>query len=839
MRSDARTARRLVTLLPIKALGLLQSLVLALVLSVAAFLGVFTPVDGRLYDIFVTHGPGPQSASRQVVLVDSPVVAFFDRDFAWIKVTEDLLALGATQIVFTVVPEGDAQVAAALRGNPRVVLGSDIAPDPERLGSQVFNVSPALRDSPPNAVADTPEPLLGLHRYQWYSYAVGGRVIPSVEALAARRLGRKVPEEGSFLINFRGADQAFPRMRLQQVAEGRLIKEVVAGRVVVIGMGKERFHRDVVTPITTDTREVPKLEYHGFALDSLLNDNAIGSLLPIAKAALLLSVWLLYFFVAQPMSFRAAVVTGTVMSAALVLLAWGILVGFNLHVPVVGSILVIGTTLISIFQHKANHHDRQLEKLVNSANLTQDERLKAQMTPQGDEFWPYALGMVDQAVPITRAVLFERVPGTSRLRVVHSLRCSADAVGDRKSDLAQEPFASAVRAGDVVEVGDLLKPIEGESHQYVAPLVCQGQCVGCLAFGMGSAVPNMPVLLRAASALSRRLAEMVLHNQRDGLGTAADGTAIRLRRFLSDRRNDTVTALGRHLQRAQRHSEFLEAVLHRLLTPTIVYDLFGRPLFANSRMKTAMKEISPAEDRSATAADLIQHACGLSSHEARLALTSVTIDGDSFDHPAWVGARRLRLQADTLGDTTLAETTYEAMLEEAHGLLFQLLPQDGAPQPAATAAEPGKPAAEQELDLWSSLETAAARVGRSADFEGLSIVLEGDRTPAMVRAAPRPLEDLLTALLQLLAYDAQLPGQIVVLLIQRDRAVEIDLRNTGFGMPHERLQAMLEGPIWPQSPTLRRVRQLRGSSLGENGSLAVSSAVGTGYRATLSLQRVA
>lgn len=835
MRNVAQIAQRPVNR---RALGLLQSLILALLLSVAAFLGVFTAVEGRLYDIFVTHGPGLHSAPRQVVLIDSPVVTFFNPSFAWVKLTDDLLALGAQQVVFTVIPEGDPQVTAALLGNPRVVLGSDIAPDPARAGSQVFNVPPTLR-SAPNAVADTPEPLLGLHRYQWYSYPVGDRVMPSVEALAARRLGRDIPKEGSFLINFGGADRAFPRVRLQQVVEGRLIKEVVQGRVVVIGIGKERFHRDVVTPITTDTREVPKLEYHGFALDSLLNGNAIGSMLPIAKAALLLSVWLLYFLVAQPMSFRAAVVTGAVMSVALVLLAWGILVGFNLHVPVVGSILVIGTTLISIFQHKANHHDRVLERLVNSANLAHDERLKAQMTPEGEEFWPYALGMVDQAVPITRAVLFERVPGTSRLRLVHSLRCSADAVGAGESDLAQEPFASAVRAGDVVETRDLLKPIEGESLQYIAPLVSQGECVGCLAFGMGSAGQNMPTLLRAASALSRRLAEMVMHNQRAAVEAVAGGTASALRRYLSDKRNDTVTALGRHLQLAQRHSEFLEAVLHRLLTPTIVYDLFGRPLFANNRMKAAMKEISPAEDRSATAADLIEHACGLSSHQARLALTAVTIDGDSFDHPAWTGVRQLRLHADTLGGTTLAETTYEDMLQEAHGLLFQLLPQDGGPQPATTAAQPGKPDAEQELDLWPCLESAAARVSRSGEFEGLSIVLEGDRTPATVRAVPRPLEDLLTAVLQLLAYDAQLPGQIVVLLMQRDRLVEINLRNAGFGMPHERLQAMLDGPIWPQSPTLRRVRQLRGSSLGENGALTISSAVGTGYRATLSLQRVA
>ena len=94
-------------------------------------------------------------------------------------------------------------------------------------------------------------------------------------------------------------------------------------------------------------------------------------------------------------------------------------------------------------------------------------------------------------------------------------------------------------------------------------------------------------------------------------------------------------------------------------------------------------------------------------------------------------------------------------------------------------------------------------------------------------------------MLQLQAYDARLPGAIVARLTRQEQRVELDLCNTGFGMPDDRLQAMLDGPIWPQSPTLRRVRQLRGSSLGKDGTLCISSAIGTGYRATLKLQLTA
>ena len=840
MRRITGATQKIATVFRTKALGLLQSFILALLLSVLAFLGGFTPVDGRLYDIFVTYGPSLDSAPRRVVLIDSTAQVISDPNVDWINLVNGLIALGAQQVVFTVLPAGSPQVLAALHSNPRVVLGTGLTPDPEQAGSQVFDLPPALRNHALNAVADTPEAMLGLHRYQRYSYLVGDRTLPSIEALAARRLGREVPDEGRFLINFGGKEQSFPRMHLQQVIEGRLISEVVQGRVVLIGIGKERFYRNVVTPITTFDRDVSELEYHGYALDSLLNEAAIRSLLPLTKAVLLLAVWLLYFFMAQPMSFRAAVTAGTFMGLGIVLLAWFFLVAFNIHVPVLGSLLVLGTTLVSIFHHKAKYHDRVLERLVNSANLAQDEWLTAQKTPADDGFSSYVFEIVDQTLPITRAVLFERTPGTSRLRAVHFLRCSAGMIGDDTPDIAQEPFASAVRAGNVAELRGLLIPIDGESRQFFAPLLSQSECVGGLAFGTSLADEHVPTVLRAASALSKRLAEMMLQNQRIAAEATATTATTVLRKYLSDKRNDNATLLRRHLQLAQRHSEFLEGVLHQLVTPTIVFDLFGRPLFVNNRMKGVMKEIGLLGDQSFAAADFIEHACGLSPQQSLMAFTSVAIDGNAFHHPVWIGAHQQRLEASTLGGTSLSETTYEDMLAEAHGLVFQLLPQDGRPQRVQTvAAVPGAEQLDQTTDLWQCLESAAAKVTGNGEFEGLHVILEGERTAAMVGMMPSLLEELLLAVLQLLAYDARLPGDIVARLTRRDRLVELDIRNAGFGMPDDRLQAMLDGPIWPQSSTLRRVRQLRGSSLGENGALLISSAIGTGYRATLTLQLTA
>lgn len=819
-----------------RALGFRQSLLIAVLVALASFLGAFTPVDGRLYDVYVRNSPDLQNKAPQVLLIDSPVSAFFAADFPWERLVGDLVALGARQVVFTVFPEGDSNTAQALRDHPAVILGTDLMPDPEHAESMRLNLSPAFGSMEPHAVAETAESLLGVHRYQRYSYQVGDRTFPSVEALSARRLGKNLPDQGRFLINFGQSGQAFPRVKLKQALQGGLVKDFVAGRVVLIGIGQERFHRTVVTPITGSKREVvTKLDYHGYALNSLLNGNSIASLAPLTKSVLVLATWLVFFLVAQPMGFRGAMVAGTLMIGVLVVLAWLMLIVMNVHVPVLGSALVIGTTLVSFVQRKTQHHDRALTRLVNAAGMAQESGLADHRIPRGEEFWPNAMGMVDQAVPVTRAMLLERLPGSARLRPVHALRCAHDVLVDPAPDLTRPPFASAAAALEIAEAEGLLKPIPGERHQFVAPLASQSEVLGYLVFGTGMAEEHHPAMLRAVMALCRRLTEMIEANRQHSSGGAVRSSFAD--RYLAGDRDEAVARLNEHLQLAIKHSEFLVAALNRLRTPTMVYDLFGRPLFTNTSMKPVLKEARLNPEEGSSAADLIEHTCGLTSEQARLALTDLTVEGKELDRLAWVGTQQYRLKGDVLGGTSLAETSYQDMVQQAHGVLFQLVPVVAHAEPRVAAkGHTEQVASATDSDVWLLLERAISEVSVQPDFEGLTIDVEGERAPARVATAQWMLHDLLLALVQLLAYDSKLPGRIEVEVRRGGSRILVAMRNQGFGMPDARLQAMLVGPVWPQSATLRRIRQLRDTALGTDATLELTSSVGSGYRVLLAME---
>ena len=827
-----------------KAQELWQSLGIAILIALAVFSGMLTPIDGRIYDFFVRHSPDLKNSPRKVLLVDTPVVAIMDAGVDWNAVADQLLALGARQVVFTVMPEGSRVITENLLRQPRTILGSDLVFDPDDPDTERFNLPTSLAGLLPHAVSEISDPLLGVHRYQSYTYRVGEHMVPSLEALTARRLGIEVPQEGRFLINFHGNSQAFPRLKLQQLLEGKAISAVVRDRVVLVGIGVERFHRAVVTPSTDSRREVSKLDYHAYALDSMLSGTAIASLHPGLKALLVLGAWLGFVVVIQRMSFRKSMLVGTLAIGGLVVLAWLALLGGHVHVPILGPMLVIGTTLVSTVQSKSDQHNLVLEKLANQANLAIESRLRGHLVPSNGRFWTYFLGMVDQMLPVTRLVFLERVKGTAQVRWVESLRCATDAMTD-SGNLTQEPYASAIAQGQVMRIQDFFKNGLANERQYLAPIIADGEVLGFFVFGIvNDQLTHQATIERALAFLQRRVADLLLQNQ-EGVPMEL-AMASGWRNLHDDARVAWTSRLAQHFQLASRHAELLEDVFDHLDTPTVVYDLFGRQLLANAGMKSLLKMPELAADGSLSAADLLERACGLTPGFARVALAAAVFDDVRFEHAAWIGVVQYKLKSTPLRATDPVASGNADPLANLHGVMLQLLLVQSDPIagsvtiPTRTVVPDSTSATSPPLiDLWQSIEAATSQIASLRDFEALHFALEGSREPAMVHADPQRMGSLISAILHLFASDSKLPGTVTVTVATDAQHVTLSMRNEGYGMPNERLQAMLHGPTWPQSPTLRRIRQVHADALGPQGKLSLSSAVGRGYAAEVSLARTA
>lgn len=827
--------------------GFWRSFIFALVIALASVLGAFEPLDGLLYDFFVRHSPDSSPVARKVVLVESPASAFSDAAIRWDELADELISRGAAQVIFTAVPTANGAGIETLLKNSKVILSADLASDPDRAGASIFSVPGASGDIPLHAASAISDPVLGVHRYQRYAYRVGDKDVASLEALAASRLGVAVPREGRYLVDFSGGSSGFPRVTLNQVLNGALIGDVVRDRVILIGPAGESSHRTVVTPITQGGREVTALEYHGYALDSLLRGAAIASLQPIAGGLVVIGIWLVCLTILQPMPFRKAVLTASFMTLGLALLAW-LLLSQRFHFPVLGPILVIASSLVSIFQSKTESQNQALARLVTETNLAAAGRLTGQSVPFDDAFWSNVLAMIDQILPLTRVVLLERVDDGKHVREVRSLRCTIDAIEERRRDFWRAPYSTAIEKGEAIEVKQYLMGAESGEHQFLAPLVWSGQVLGFWVFGVHrSQMANRPTLMRAVDVLSKRLSELMFERRQNMMQPTM---AANWREHLIDQRDLSIQKLAQHMNMIDRHINVLEDMFNGMEAPTMVYDLFGRPLFSNTRMKSVL-QTAEVKAEAQSVADLLETVCSLSSEEARAALVGVVFNGDSFERAAQVGHTRYRLHVSRLRNSAARVMTGQEVLQHIHGLMIQLFPVasmemrareyteqvlQGMGLPPGARTGVGTQEEEEEVDVLHAVEEAIASTASSPEHETLSFAVNGQQSDAKVLANPRKLKDMLTALIQFLAEDSKQQGKITVTVDTEEDGLVIGLQNNGFGMPNEKLQAMLDGPALPKSDYLRRIRQLRDSAFGNHGRLALRSTVGGGYVAKATMR---
>ena len=850
-----------------KTHGFWQSLFLASLIGTASTVGFFSAVDGFMYDSFVRNTPSFQSANRQVVLIDVPVARFSTNDVDWETLIDRATGMGARQVVFTIAPTLNFDRLARILNRKNVIVGEAIKPDRDNLEDNVFVSAPLIGNLTFPAVSAISDRLFGIHRYQQYSFPVIAVSVPTLEALAARRLGIDVPNDGQFMVNFAPSQSRLPRMTLDQVLEGGLIREIVQGRVVLFGPALGRMHRDVVTPITAGARQVSELEYHGYALDSLLRNAAIMPLWTGAPAVVALLMWSLCFLLVQARSFRQGMVIVTLMAVAFCGFAWLALAWANVHVPVAAGLLVLGTTLVSVFQRKGQRQNRQLSQLVNETTLIAGAYEETSNVVASGNFWPHVMAMLDQMLPLTRAALLARSDQPGLASLVQTLRCDRDVIKERRRDYRRTPYSTALDQNGPVVVRGYLKDGHDREVQLLVPLSFAGQVLGFLALGVPKTqTGDMPALMRTAVMVSEHLSELMLEYSK---ARERDTAVERWQKNLRDPRDEAVSALSRNVRLISRRIIILQDMVNSLDAATAVYDLFGRTLFVNARMKQSLAKAG-VDGSGHTAADLLVLACAMTLDEARSVITRVVLDRHSFERTGSLGDQPILLMVSALQDTAVAADAALDPLENIHGIMFQFFLNStvakreirrvdsitrvsgvledalvslheiaaGPVQPqigrisnllaSATQGEEGTLETEP-VDVWHALELAVGLVRSDPRLEQVAFNLEGDRSNVTTAVLYGEFELALAALLRLLAEDTRDPGSVTIAIGHENGHVTIEMRNNGFGMPDEKLQSMLTGPKLPQLPALRLVRQLRSAAFGEEGQFSLFSEVGSGY----------
>jgi CHASE2 domain-containing sensor protein len=483
----------------------------------------------------------------------------------------------------------------------------------------------------------------GIHSRQFREFQLDGQRHPALEMVVAARYGAgALPMAGdTYLVDFRGGPGSLPRIEAQRILAGEGVPELIAQRIVLVGIGTYGRSPGLYTPTTRGQQSMSPLEYQGHALATLLTGRAtreVGSgaafliFLLVASGSLFVYDWH-----RVPSLVWRALIPFVVCIAIATLITWTL----HLWLPVAGMILVQLLAALLGFTHRAIATNRALDTIVFSLSSALRDRLRTAGALAPDS-WSHAVSMLQQTLDLTRMVFLDRIEGQYHVREVYAFNCSLADIDERRRDYRRTPYSTALEMREPIHLAHekrpYLKNAQPGEEQYLVPLIFENHMYGFWAFSIdrarAAAIPNFVSVIRAYAEQVGKL--LFLRQQETG---EQAGTVWRQRLLKGRQREESYKALDTIVNRLEGRLTQLETLLRDLHTATMVYDLFGRPLEINVRMQELLKaETLVLQDL--TIVEVIAKLTHKDVDSARHVLRKIIIDGHEVSLPVTLSGGR-------------------------------------------------------------------------------------------------------------------------------------------------------------------------------------------------------
>jgi CHASE2 domain-containing sensor protein len=705
-----------------------------------------------------------------------------------------------------------------------------------------------------------------------------------------------VASTGPFLLSFVGKPGSIPTVEVSRVLAGDLVPQLVRGKIVLVGANPEWI--ELPTPVSATGQGMTFLEFQANCVQTLIDGNAIRALYSGYSLGLLVFLGLLSSFMYQRSN---SVTGLRLAIGILMVIGLGAVIGlgfFRIWIPAGALVLAQGIQfgLTLVFKTRLTHLALNAMRLHLLGQLK--ERPFPENFHFAPEYWDHLASMVAQTLHIQRMVFFTKLPRSQRLREAKAFNCTFEDIIEKERSLDAALFFAPLKAQAPERVTGFLKSRTTSEEQFLCPLVYSGEVFGFWVLGLDAAdAAAVPDLLTVLAQLSEQIARL-LHERRRLAPTPT--LALRLDQWFSAARESrTYFELKSTAGLLEQYYEVLETLLSRLSTGIVVYDWFGRVLYTNEPLLKILRAENCAVTR-LRAAETLRQLTRTDEAQVRSMLSRVLLQGSPVSlsiklasqgdrqfllrvyplsrpglvHPAPEGFTGRGMVFELI-DTTLFSSLASLKGVVADRLGVELRDHLGAIEVSADLLEADSLSkAEREAVLAAIHQKTASSVhvltecqkylGRDVDthaidchpLDALELLAEvcaeaspkaAERRVTFDIQQPRLMEHVLASkielkklfsiALELLLKDA---AENTPLSVSVENAPELStfrFSNCGFGIPNERLQQILASPAVPASEDFQQLREALAWVRHWNGSLEITSGVGTGYRIVLQLRQ--
>ncbi|MBS1112226.1 MAG: conserved uncharacterized rane protein, partial [Nitrospirae bacterium] len=588
---------------------------IAMTVWLVSILGLLRMPDGLFYDKFVTLTPEVTKASSNILLIEADLDQSSDGDELWLKLLELLERMKPSQVVFTFLPNHaskDFYNEAGKYGN--VIFGREILSDIYNPDKFLLEPLPAPADEGRIrfGIVSLPDASHGIYRHSHSSFNIEGVKYPSLETVASGGDAKKeagFPEE--YAINFSGKLSGLPNVRIKRAMTGG-ISGTIPG---------------LHTPLTVNDKTMSMLEFHGYAVDTLMSKSWIKTAGPGLKFILLMVVVLInlaaYKFLNIRLSFLLAF-SVSILSFYLIL-TWTALSYFFAWTPLVEVLAVqIGLTIF-IFTRKAVLEEEGTKRMLIETSIKLEKRFLPESFYTSEEYWAQLIVFVSQTLQLNKVIFLEKVEDDHRLREVKSFNCLLSDIYERRRDYEREPYSTAITENSPVVVKrPFFKDLKEGEKEYVVPFIFANDVLGFWAFTIEpAAAPELSAFISVVRDYAAQISEL-LYQRRHLELKKLELTGLRklLRHEVA---RIFYKELSENMALLEERLTLLEKILDDMNTSTILYDLFGRVIYINKQMFELLKSagIAPYD---MTALDLAVKLSAVEPERVRLLLQKVVLD---------------------------------------------------------------------------------------------------------------------------------------------------------------------------------------------------------------------
>ena len=478
---------------------------------------------------------------------------------------------------------------------------------------------------PPQALGS-----LGVHQPQVID---GGERYLSTEAVAASRADNSAVTEEAFLIDFRPGMNYLPVIQAERVLRGDLTRDLVAGRVVIVGRSIDPTNPPLLTPLPQEAN-VSRLVYAGYAVDTLLRGQPLSGTTWWQNLLLSLGVQgvsvLLYFRLGVKRSLGVSLGGGLLLLTA----GWLSLHLLGIVLPVVELIAFHLLLWYLLSRREQGRESATVRKLLRASGSRLHDRLLPADFNASQDPWGQIILLTTQILNLDRAILLERQGSAKHLREVKAYGCSIDDIDERRRDFERTPYSTALEEGGPIVLSKtfLKQPAPG-SRQFLVPLEFNGQLLGFLSGEMAEeTLEQNPLFLSLLRDFSRQIGELLYQRQLWQARQRSEASPWK-RLVRLDSVETEYESLSEVSQLFERRLALLENVFSSLHTSTILYDLFGQVMQVNRKMEELVRR-SGLSVFSMTAADAIATLGGIPLSTAREHLQHMVLTDESLTFAA-------------------------------------------------------------------------------------------------------------------------------------------------------------------------------------------------------------